>query len=139
MARSIEEIQDEITENFAFLDDWDEKYGFIIDLGKNLEPMSAEEKSDDMIIKGCQSKVWLTGKLEDGVMVYKADSDAIITKGLVALVLEVFNHQKPKEIWNASLSFLAAIGLGEHLTPTRANGLNEMIKQAKLLAKKHMQ
>lgn len=139
MARSIEDIQDEITENFAFLDDWDEKYGFIIDLGKKLEPMSAEEKTDDMIIKGCQSKVWLTGKMEDGVMVFKADSDAIITKGLVALVLEVFNHQKPKEIWNASLSFLAAIGLGEHLTPTRANGLNEMIKQAKLLAKKYMQ
>lgn len=130
---SIEEIEKEIIEEFElFGDDWEGKYEHIIDLGKSLPKIKEELKTDDKIIKGCQSKVWLNSELKDGKIVFTADSDAIITKGMVALMVRVLSEHTPQEIINADLSFIDKIGLKEHLSPTRANGLVSMIKQMKL-------
>lgn len=133
---SIKEIEAEIIEEFElFGDDWEGKYEHLIDLGKSLPKIKEEYKTDDRIIKGCQSKVWLHSELKDGKIVYTADSDAIITKGMVALMIRVLSDQKAEDIVNADLEFVNRIGLKEHLSPTRANGLVSMIKQMKLDAK----
>lgn len=130
---SIQEIEKEIVEEFElFGDDWEGKYEHIIDLGKSLPKIKEEYKTDDRIIKGCQSKVWLHSELKDGKIVFTADSDAIITKGMVALMIRVLSNQKPEDVVSANLEFIDKIGLKEHLSPTRANGLVSMIKQMKL-------
>lgn len=132
---SINQIQDEIIEDFAQFDDWMDKYALLIDLGNSLEPIDDQYKVPQNIIEGCQSRVWLTAELdEEGKIVYKAESDAILVKGIVALLLRVFSGRTPDEILNADLYFVEKIGLREHLSPTRSNGLLAMIKQIKLYA-----
>ena len=129
----IEEIEQEITEEFElFGNEWEGKYEHLIELGKSLPLIEGKYKTDDKLIKGCQSKVWLHSELKDGKIIYSADSDAIITKGLVALVVRVLGDHTPDEIINAKMNFIDTIGLKEHLSPTRANGLVSMIKQMKL-------
>ncbi|MFM2016660.1 MAG: hypothetical protein RL007_316 [Bacteroidota bacterium] len=129
---TIAETENEIVEDFSMFDQWDDKYQYIIDLGKTLAPMNADWKTDDRLIKGCQSRVWLYTELKDGKVIYHADSDAIITKGIVALMVRVLSEHTPKEIVEAPLDFIDKIGLKEHLSPTRANGLLSMVKQMKL-------
>jgi cysteine desulfuration protein SufE len=130
---SITEIENEIIDEFElFGDDWEGKYEHLIDLGKSLPRINEEFKTEDRIIKGCQSKVWLHSEVKDGKIIYTADSDAIITKGMVALMIRVLSDQKADDILKADLDFINKIGLKEHLSPTRANGLVSMIKQMKL-------
>lgn len=130
---NIQDIEQEIIEEFElFGDDWESKYEHLIELGKSLPKIKEEFKTDDRIIKGCQSKVWLHSEKIDNEVVYTADSDAIITKGMVALMIRVLSHQTPENILKANLDFINQIGLAEHLSPTRANGLLSMIKQMKL-------
>lgn len=130
---SITEIENEIIEEFElFGDDWEGKYEHLIELGKSLPKIKEEYKTDDRIIKGCQSKVWLHSEKQGNEIIYTADSDAIITKGMVALMVRVLSHQTPQTIINSNLDFINKIGLTEHLSPTRANGLVSMIKQMKL-------
>ncbi len=130
---SIEEIETEVKEEFAlFGDDWEGKYEHLIDLGKSLPKIDPQFKTDDRLIRGCQSKVWLHSRLENGKVLFTADSDAIITKGIVGLMIRVLSGHRPEEIINAPLEFIDQIGLKEHLSPTRANGLVSMIKQMKL-------
>jgi cysteine desulfuration protein SufE len=131
---SIAEIESEIVDEFEFFGDWMEKYEHLIDLGKSLPVIAEEHKTDENLIKGCQSQVWLHADLEDGKVNYTADSDAVITKGIIALMIRALNHQKPEDIAQAPLSFIDKIGLKEHLSPTRSNGLVSMIKQMKLYA-----
>jgi len=115
-------------------DDWMEKYEHIIELGKELPIIEEDQKTNENIIKGCQSRVWLHAEKENGIISYSADSDAIITKGIIALLIRVLNHQNPKEIVDAKLEFIDKIGLKEHLSPTRSNGLVSMVKQMKVYA-----
>lgn len=130
---TIAEIENEIVEEFElFGDDWEGKYEHLIELGKSLPKIKEEYKTEERLIKGCQSKVWLHSQKEGDTIVYTADSDAIITKGMVALMIRVLSHQKPQDIITADLDFINKIGLTEHLSPTRANGLVSMIKQMKL-------
>ena len=130
---TIKEIEQEIIEEFEiFGEDWEGKYEHLIDLGKSLPKIKEDLKTDDRLIKGCQSKVWLHTEKQGDELVYTADSDAIITKGMVALIIRVLSHQKPENILKANLNFINKIGLTEHLSPTRANGLLSMIKQMKL-------
>jgi cysteine desulfuration protein SufE len=131
---SIQHIQNKIVEEFDFFDDWDDKYGFIIDMGKSLKVLDSEFKTDDNIIKGCQSQVWLHAFLKDDKIIFEAESDAIIVKGIVAMLLRVFSDQTPNDIVNADIFFMEKIGMAKHLSPTRANGLVAMIKQIKLYA-----
>ncbi len=131
---SIQEIQDEIIEEFAMFEDWMQRYEYMIDLGKSLPLIAAEFKTDDNIIKGCQSKVWVHAELKDSQLEFTADSDAIITKGIIAILIRVFSNQHPKDILASDTSFIDQIGLKEHLSPTRANGLVSMIKQIKMYA-----
>ncbi|GIM54349.1 Fe-S metabolism protein SufE [Capnocytophaga cynodegmi] len=131
---SIQQIQNEIVEEFSFFDDWMQRYEYLIELGKSLPLIDDTYKTDDYTIKGCQSKVWLFANLENGKVVYTADSDAIITKGIVALLIRVFSNQKPEDIVKANTAFIDQIGLKEHLSPTRANGLVSMIEQMKQYA-----
>lgn len=131
---TINEIQDELIEDFSFYEDWMEKYEYIIQLGKEVPLIKEEYKKDDYIIKGCQSRVWLYPELQDGKIEFTADSDAIITKGLVSLMVKVLSGHTPQEIATADLYFIDQIGLKEHLSPTRANGLLSMVKQMKLYA-----
>ena len=131
---SIQEIQEEIIEEFAMFEDWMQRYEYMIDLGKTLPLIAAEFKTDDNIIKGCQSKVWVHAELKDSQLEFTADSDAIITKGIIAILIRVFSNQHPKDILASDTSFIDQIGLKEHLSPTRANGLVSMIKQIKLYA-----
>ncbi len=131
---TIKEIQEEIIEDFDLFEDWMQRYEFIIEMGKSLPKISEANKTDDNLIKGCQSKVWLHTDYKDGKLVFSADSDAILTKGIIALLLKVFNDQTPDEILGAEPYFIDEIGLKEHLSPTRANGLLSMVKQIKLLA-----
>lgn len=131
---SIQDIQNEIIEEFDFFDEWDDKYGFIIDMGKNLTGLDEEFKTEENIIKGCQSQVWLHAFLKDDKIVFEAESDAIIVKGIVAMLLRVFSNQTPDDIVNADIFFMEKIGMAKHLSPTRANGLVAMIKQIKLYA-----
>jgi len=131
---TIEEIQKEIIEDFDLFEDWMQRYEFIIDTGKSLPLISDQNKSDDNLIKGCQSKVWIHADYENGKLIFSADSDAILTKGIISLLLRVYSQQTPKDILEANPFFIDEIGLKEHLSPTRANGLLSMVKQIKLLA-----
>jgi len=128
---SIQEAQDEIIESFSMFDDWTDKYEFLIQLGKELPVIDEQYKTDDNLIKGCQSKVWLHAELRDGNIYFTADSDALITKGLVAMVVQILSGHTPEEIMHADLYFIDAIGFQSHLSPTRANGLLSMLKQMK--------
>lgn len=127
----IKEIQKEIIDEFLVFEEWLDKYEYLIDLGKNLPIIDEKNKTEDNLIKGCQSRVWLDCKFENGLLFFSADSDAIITKGIISLLIRVFNGQRPNDILNADLSFLEIIGLKENLSPTRANGLVSMIQQIK--------
>ncbi|WP_111707282.1 SufE family protein [Lutibacter citreus] len=131
---TIKEIQEEIIDEFSMFEDWMERYEYIIDLGKSLPIIDDAYKLDKNLIMGCQSKVWLHSEIQEDKLNFTADSDAILTKGIVALLLRVFNNQKPSDILEADLFFVDEIGLKEHLSPTRANGLVSMIKQIKLYA-----
>ncbi len=131
---SIEDKKEEIIEEFSFFEDWDERFQYVIDLGKELPIIEDQYKTEDNIISGCQSKVWLHASLKDGKIDFTADSDAIITKGIIAILIRVFSNQAPAEILNANLDFIDQIGLKSHLSPTRANGLVSMIKQIKMYA-----
>ena len=131
---TIDHIQEELIDEFALFDDWMDKYEHLIDLGKSLPLIDETLKTEDKIIKGCQSKVWLDAQLDNDKVVFKADSDAIITKGIVAVLVRAYSNQTPDAIINANTSFIDDIGLKEHLSPTRANGLVAMIKQMKLYA-----
>ncbi|RZJ35179.1 MAG: SufE family protein [Flavobacterium sp.] len=131
---SINEIQDEIIDEFSMFDDWDDRFQYVIDLGKGLPLINPEYKTEENTIKGCQSKVWLHAEGNDGKIEFTADSDAIITKGIIAILIRVFSGQSPEDILAADTSFIETIGLKEHLSPTRANGLVSMIKQIKMYA-----
>jgi len=131
---SITEKQQEIIEEFSLFEDWMQRYEHMIDLGKSLPLIAEEYKTEDNIIKGCQSKVWVHATLKGNQLVFTADSDAIITKGIIAILIRVFSHQHPKAILDADTDFIDQIGLKEHLSPTRANGLVSMIKQLKMYA-----
>ena len=131
---TIKEIQEEIIDEFDMFEDWMERYEHLIELGKSLPMIDEQYKVDENIIKGCQSKVWLHSELKGDTIAYTADSDAILTKGLVALLLRVFTNQTPQAILTADTAFIDEIGLKEHLSPTRANGLVSMLKQIKLYA-----
>ena len=131
---TIEAIQEELIDEFSIFEDWMQRYEYMIDLGKSLPLIDENLKSDDKLIKGCQSKVWLNSELKDDKIIFTADSDAIITKGIIAILVRVFSDQKPQAILDASTDFIDEIGLKEHLSPTRANGLVSMIKQMKMYA-----
>ena len=131
---SIKEIQEEIIEEFAMYEDWMQRYEYMIELGKSLPLIDEKYKTDDNLIKGCQSKVWVHAEMEGDKLVFTADSDAIITKGIIAILVRAFSNQHPKDIIDADTGFIDEIGLKEHLSPTRANGLVSMIKQLKMYA-----
>ncbi|MFY7671877.1 SufE family protein [Tenacibaculum sp. MEBiC06402] len=131
---TIKEIQEEIIDEFSMFEDWMERYEYIIELGKSLPIIDEQYKLDENLIKGCQSKVWMHSEIEGDIIKFTADSDAILTKGIVALLLRVFSDQKPQDILNADTNFIDEIGLKEHLSPTRANGLVSMVKQIKMYA-----
>lgn len=130
----IVEIENEIIEEFSAYDDWLDKYSLILEIGKSITVIDEQYKTDQYVISGCQSKVWLHASYHDGKIFYTADSDAIITKGIVSLLIRVLSGHTPDEILEAKLGFIDAIGLKEHLSPTRSNGLSSMIKQMKLYA-----
>jgi len=129
--KTIKEREEEITDEFSLFDSWEEKYEYIIDLGKRLEPLEEEFKVGENIIKGCQSTVWLTSQFKEGKVFYKADSDAIIVKGLISMLIKVLSGHKPDEILEAKLNFIKDIGMMTHLAQTRSNGLLAMVKQIK--------
>ena len=131
---SINEIQDEIIEEFAGFDDWMDKYQLLIDLGNEQEPLDEKDKTEQNLIDGCQSRVWLVADYADGVIHFKAESDALIVKGIVALLIRVLSDHTPQEILDADLYFIEEIGLKEHLSPTRSNGLLAMVKQMRMYA-----
>ncbi len=130
----INEVQDEIIEEFVEIEDWMDRYGCIIDLGNSLPPIDEKYKTPEHIIEGCQSRVWLNAELVDGNIVYTADSDAIIVKGIISLLIKVLSGNTPDDILNCDLYFIDRIGLAEHLSPTRSNGLVAMVKQMKMYA-----
>ncbi|WP_433834686.1 SufE family protein [Flavobacterium anhuiense] len=131
---TIKEIQNEIIDEFSMFDDWMQRYEYIIELGKSLPLIKEEYKTDDNLIKGCQSKVWLQGEQIDDKIVFTADSDAILTKGIIAILIRAFSNQKAKDILEADVDFIDEIGLKEHLSATRANGLVSMVKNIKMYA-----
>lgn len=131
---SIEQKQQEIIDEFAIYDDWMEKYEYIIELGKDLPLIDPDKKTDDRLIEGCQSRVWLDATIDDDKIHLTADSDAIITKGIIGLLIRVYDNEAPEDIVKSDLHFISEIGLQEHLSPTRANGLLSMVKKIKLLA-----
>jgi cysteine desulfuration protein SufE len=131
---TLQEIQEEIISEFDVFDDWMDKYEYIIDLGKELPIIDPLKKTDDRLIEGCQSKVWLDAEVIDGKMHFTADSDAIITKGIIGLLIRVLNEQTPETVATADLFFIQKIGLQEHLSPTRSNGLVGMVKKLKMSA-----
>ena len=131
---NIEETQQAIIADFSAFDDWMDKYTYLIELGNELEPIDASYKIDQNLIRGCQSRVWLQQKLEGDLLIFEAESDALIVKGLVALLLKVFSGRTPQEILDAEPYFIDEIGLRQHLSPTRSNGLMAMVKQIKLYA-----
>lgn len=132
--QTINEIQDEIIEEFSGLEDWLDRYELIIEMGNSLEPIDEEKKTPQNIIEGCQSRVWITAEMRDGRVHYEAESDAIIVKGIVSLLLRVLNDQTPQAILDSDLYFIKEIGLQDHLSPTRSNGLVSMLRQMKLFA-----
>lgn len=131
---TIQEIQDEIVDEFSMFDDWMQRYEYIIDLGKTLPLIDEKYKTEDNIIKGCQSKVWVHAEQNGDKVVFTADSDAILTKGIIAILIRAFSNQKAADILEANTDFIDEIGLKEHLSPTRANGLVSMIKKIKMYA-----
>ncbi len=131
---SIKENQDIIIDEFAFLEEWMDKYNYLIELGKSIPLLDSAGKKEENLIRGCQSRVWLDASYEDGKVRFKADSDAIITKGIAALLIKVLDNQAPDDILDTKLYFIDSIGLHEHLSPTRSNGLVSMLKQMKLYA-----
>lgn len=131
---TIKEIQDEIVEEFSMFDDWMQRYEYIIELGKTLPLIDEQYKKDENLIKGCQSKVWLHADIDNDVITFTADSDAILTKGIIAILIRTFSNQKAADVMHADMSFVDEIGLKEHLSATRANGLVSMMKQIKLYA-----
>jgi cysteine desulfuration protein SufE len=131
---NIQEIQDSIVDEFSIFDDWMDRYEYIIELGKSLPLIEASYKTEDNIIKGCQSKVWVHAEVKEDKIVYTADSDAILTKGIIAILIRAFSNQTPAAILAANTDFIDEIGLKEHLSPTRANGLVSMIKNIKMYA-----
>ncbi|RYE26338.1 MAG: SufE family protein [Sphingobacteriales bacterium] len=131
MNQSIQDIEKEIVEEFALFDNWEDKYEYIIDMGKKLLPLDDEHKIDENKVKGCQSTVWLAAFYEDGIVSFRADSDAIIVKGLISMLIRVLSGHTPNEIVNANLGFIDEIGMKSHLAQTRSNGLLSMIKQMK--------
>ncbi len=132
--KTIREREDQIVDDFSLFDDWMMKYEHIIELGKNLPLIDEKYKNESYEVKGCQSKVWLNAEMKDGLIFYKADSDAIITKGIISLLINVLSGNKPEDIVNADMNFINAIGLKEHLSPNRANGLTAMINYMKNFA-----
>lgn len=135
---TIQEKQQEIIDEFAIYDDWMDKYEYIIELGKSVPTLSPELKTKDRLIEGCQSNVWLATEIKDGKMLFSADSDAIITKGIIGLLIHVYNNESPAAILQAELFFINQIGLAEHLSPTRANGLLSMVQRMKTEALKSL-
>ena len=133
-AKSILEIEQELIDDFSMFETWEEKYEYLIDLGKKLSPLDNSFKTDDNKIKGCQSSVWIHSSYRDGLVYFEGDSDAVIVKGLISLMIMVLNGQAPKDIVDAPLGFIDSIGLSSHLAQTRSNGLRAMIKQMKLEA-----
>lgn len=131
---TINEIQDEIIEEFTALDDWMDRYSLLIEMGNTLEPMDDHSKTPENIIEGCQSRVWITARLENGRIHFRGESDAIIVKGIVSLLLRVLSDQTPRDILDSDLYFIKEIGLQDHLSPTRSNGLVSMLKQMKFYA-----
>lgn len=131
---TIKETQEEIIDEFSLFEDWMQRYEYIIELGKTLPLIDAQYQVEENLIKGCQSQVWLFAEMANGKVVFTANSDAILTKGIIAILIRVFSDQKPEDILEADLSFIDEIGLKEHLSPTRANGLVSMIKQIRLYA-----
>ena len=131
---SIQSIQEEIVNEFDFFDDWSEKYQYLIDLGKNLPDINQINRVEENLVKGCQSNVWLHAEIIDDKIIYTADSDAIISKGIISILISVFSGQKPEDIINAKMDFIDKIGLSNHLSQTRANGLLAMVKQIKIYA-----
>lgn len=132
--KSLQEAENEVVDTFSMYDEWLDKYEYLIDLGKNLEAYPEECKTEDKLIKGCQSRVWLDYKVQDGRIYFKADSDAIITKGIISLLISVYSGRTPDEIASSDLGFIEKIGLKENLSPTRANGLASMIATIKAVA-----
>jgi len=132
---TIEEKSQAVIDEFAIFDDWMDKYAYLIELGKDVPLIDEKFKTNQYLISGCQSRVWLHAEMKDGLMLLSADSDAVITKGIASLLIRVLSGETPKDIMEADLGFLQQIGLQEHLSPTRANGLNSMIKQIKLYAR----
>lgn len=135
---SLKEAQAQIVEDFSMFDEWLDKYEYLIELGKNLKPFPEDLKTEDRLIKGCQSRVWLDCKLEDGCLQFSADSDAIITKGIISLLIGVYSGRTPKEISEDDFSFIDKLGLKENLSPTRANGLASMIATIKRTAEDNL-
>ncbi|MEG1572534.1 MAG: SufE family protein [Bacteroidales bacterium] len=131
---NINEKKDQLIAQFSTFDDWMDRYNLLIELGKSCPILDDKDKTEAHLIQGCQSRVWLTANLQNGKMILKADSDAVITKGIAALLIYVFSDENPQEVVDADLDFIEKIGLREHLSPTRSNGLNAMIKQIKLYA-----
>ena len=138
MMKTIQEVENEIIENFSMCEEWLDKYEYLIDLGKNLEPYPEEARTEDKLIKGCQSRVWLDAHMQDGRLWFKADSDAIITKGIISLLISVFSGRTPAEIVADDFSFIEQIGLKENLSPTRANGLVSMIETIRKTAEENV-
>lgn len=132
--KSLQEAENEVVDTFSMYDEWLDKYEYLIDLGKNLETYPEECKTEDKLIKGCQSRVWLDYKVQDGRIYFKADSDAIITKGIISLLISVYSGRTPEEIASSDFGFIEKIGLKENLSPTRANGLASMIATIKAVA-----
>ncbi|HKK24688.1 MAG TPA: SufE family protein [Gracilimonas sp.] len=130
----IKETEERIIREFELLQDWQERYKYIIKLGTKLDPLPDEQRVDDNLVKGCQSQVWLTAEMKDGKVIFNADSDAAITKGLVSLMIRFYSHREPDVILNTKPEFIDKIGMASHLSPTRANGLASMIKQMKIYA-----
>ncbi len=134
MTKTIKEVEAEIIEEFTLFDDWMDKYQYIIEMGQNLPGLAEEDKNEENIVNGCVSQVWLKSTPEEGVINFSADSDAVITKGLIAMLIRVLSGHSPEEIASADLAFVDEVGIRQHLTPNRSNGLNSMIKKMKLQA-----
>ncbi|MDD3724894.1 MAG: SufE family protein [Bacteroidales bacterium] len=131
---NIKEIEQQIIDEFNVFEDWMDKYNYLIEIGRECPIIDEKDKKEENLIKGCQSRVWVSAKLDNGKMDIKADSDAVITKGIITLLLRVYNNQDPQEVYDSELTFIDEIGLKTHLSPTRSNGLLSMIKQIKLYA-----
>ena len=136
--KSLQEVQAEVVDDFSMYDEWLDKYEYLIDLGRRLEPFPEELKTDDRLIKGCQSRVWLDAREEDGRLYFRADSDAIITKGIISLLIGVYSGRTAREIADDDFSFVDQLGLRENLSPTRANGLASMIATIRQMAQNHV-